>query len=124
MFKQAFGQGEDLQEEVMPLFNVFNNRLDDLVDTSDEEDVISRHQTGNATSLRLLEKRKNRVAGNFQIQEGALGRNKVAGYSEREERATERNGIAGRSDKEEEMEGANRNMSEICFFDRRIIKYN
>ena len=107
MLKQAFGQGKELQEEVVPLSNVFSNRLDDLVNTSDEEDVISRRQTRNATSPRLPGREKNRVAGNSQIQERASGRNRVAGHSEREERATERNRVAGRSDKEEEMEGAN-----------------
>ena len=124
MLKQAFGRGKDLQEEVVPLSNVFSNRLDDLVDTSNKEDVISRHQTGNATSPRLPGRKKNRVTGNFQMQEGASGKNRVAGHSEKEERATGRNGVAGRSDKKEGMEGANGDMSEVSFLDQGIIKYN
>ncbi len=54
----------------MPLSNTFSNRLDDLVDSSDEEDVISRRQNRNATSLQLP----------------ATGRDRVAGHSEPEER--------------------------------------
>ena len=124
VLKQAFGWGEDLQEEVVPLSNVFSNRLNDLVNTSDEEDVISRRQTGNATSPRLPGRGKNKVAGNSQMQKGASRRNRVAGHSEREEKATGRNGVAGRSDREEGMEGANGDMSEVSFLDRKIIKYN
>ena len=50
MLKQAFGQGKKLQEKVVLLSNSFSNRLDDLVDTSDKEDVISRRRTRNVTS--------------------------------------------------------------------------
>ena len=67
VLKQAFGQGNELQEEVMLLSNSFNNRLDDFIDTSDEEDVINRRQTRNATSPRL----------------SGIGRNGVASHSER-----------------------------------------
>ena len=111
VLKHTFGRGENLQKEVIPLSNLFSNRLDDLVDTSDEEDVISRRRTENAISPRLSEREKNRVAGNFQMQKGALGRNRVAGHSEREEKAIGRNRIAGRSDGKEGMEGANEDMS-------------
>ncbi len=54
----------------MPLSNMFSNRLDDLVDSSDEEDVISCRQNRNATSPQL----------------SATGRDRVAGHSEPEER--------------------------------------
>ena len=108
----------------MPLSNVFSNRLDDLVDTSDEEDIINRRRTRNAMSPRLPGRGKNRVAGNSQKQKGASGKNRVAGHFEREERATGRNGVAGHSDREEGMEGANGDMSEVSFLDRGIIKCN
>ena len=124
MLKQVFGRGEDMQKEVVPLSNMFGNRLNDLVNTSNEEDVISCCQTGNVTSPRLSEREKNRVASNFQMQEGASGRNRVAGYSEKEEKATRRNGIAWCSDRKKEMEGANGDMSEVRFLNQRIIKYN
>ncbi len=70
MLKQAFGRGEELQEEVVPLYNTFSNRLDDLVNNSDKENVISRHRNKNATSPQLP----------------AIGRDRVAGDSEPEER--------------------------------------
>ncbi len=59
-----------MQEEVVPLSNTFSNRLADLVDSSDEEDVISRRQNRNATSPQLP----------------AIGRDRVARHSEPEER--------------------------------------
>ncbi len=59
-----------MQEEVIPLSNTFSNRLDDLVDRSDKEDVISHRRNRNATSLQLP----------------ATGRDRVAGHSEPEER--------------------------------------
>ena len=119
MLNQAFGQGGDLQEEVVPLSNMFNNRLDDLVNTFDKEDVISYYQTRNATSPRLPERGKNKVACNSQMQKKALGMNGVAGYSKRDERAIGRNRVAKRSDKEKVIEGANGNMSEASFFDQK-----
>ena len=106
-----------MQEQVVPLSNVFNNKLDNFVNTSDDEDVISRRQTRNATSPQLPGRGKNRVAGNSQMQEGASRRNKVASHSERKKRATGRNGVAGRSDREEGMEGANGDMFEVSFLD-------
>ena len=51
VLKQAFWQGKDLQEEIVLLFNVFSNRFNDFVDTSNEENVISRYQTRNAMGL-------------------------------------------------------------------------
>ena len=42
MLKQAFGLDKELQEEIMILSNIFSNRLDDLVNSSDEEDIINR----------------------------------------------------------------------------------
>ncbi len=54
----------------MPLSNIFSNRLDDLVDSSNEEDVISRRQNKNATSPQLP----------------ATGRDRVADHSEPEKR--------------------------------------
>ena len=53
MLKQAFGQSKELQEEVVPLSNIFSNRLDDLIDSSNDKNVISRRQKKNPTSSRL-----------------------------------------------------------------------
>ncbi len=73
MLKQAFGRGEELQEEVMPLSNTFSNRLDELVNSSDEEDIISRRQNRNATSPQLPAIRRDRVAGHSEPEERMEG---------------------------------------------------
>ena len=70
MLKQAFGQGKELQEEVVLLSNAFSNRLDDFVDTSDKENVIGCRQTRNATSPQLPGTGRNRVAGHSERGEG------------------------------------------------------
>lgn len=51
MLKQAFGQDKELLEEVVSLFNIFNDKFDDFGKSFDDKDVISRCQSGNATSL-------------------------------------------------------------------------
>lgn len=76
MLKQAFRQSEELQEEVVPLFNLFSNRLDDLVDSSDEEDIISRRLGRNVTSPQLPATRGNRVSGNSELDESMEGSNR------------------------------------------------
>lgn len=50
MLKQAFEQGKELQKEVVPLFNIFSNRFDDLVDSSKVKDVITRYKRRHTTS--------------------------------------------------------------------------
>ena len=68
-------QGKELQKEVVLLFNMFNNRFNDLVNSSDKEDVISCRQTKNATSPLLLGIRRNRIAGHSEIEKGMEGAN-------------------------------------------------
>lgn len=51
----------------MPLFNMFNNRLDDIINTFDKKDVISYCQTENATNPQLLDIKTNKITGNSQI---------------------------------------------------------
>ncbi len=135
MLKQAFGRGEELQEEVVPLSNVFSNRLDDLVDSSDKEDVIRCRRTRNATSPRLPGTGRNRiaeegalgrnrVAGHSEMEEGASGRNRVAGHPEIEKGATGKNRVAGHSEMEKGIEGVDGDTSEVSFLYRGIIKCN
>ncbi len=57
----------------MPLSNTFSNRLDDLVDSSDEEDVISRRRNRNATSPQLPSTGRDRVAGHSEPEERMEG---------------------------------------------------
>lgn len=40
--KQAFRRGEELQMEIILLFNLYSNKLDDFVNNSNKEDVIWR----------------------------------------------------------------------------------
>lgn len=82
MLKQAFRQGKKLQKEIKPLFNIFSNRLDNLVNSYDEENIISHCQNRNATSPQLPAIEKNRVAGHSKIEEGATERNRVTGCFE------------------------------------------
>lgn len=108
MLKQAFGQDKGLQEEVELLSNIFNNRLNDFVNSSDKEDIISRYQNRKVTSLWLLATGKNRVTSNSEIEEEAIARNRITSYSKIEV----------------ETEDANEDIFDINFFYWRIIKYN
>lgn len=80
---------------------MYSNKIDELVDSSNEEAVISRRQSRIATSPQL----------------SSTGRNKVAGHSELEEGATRRNEVSKYFEKREEIEGVNKNMSEVSFLD-------
>ena len=103
---------------------MFSNKLDDLVNSYDKEDIILCRQTKNATSHWLLHIRGNRVAGHSEIEKKALGRNRVGGYSEIEEGATEMNRVADHFKMEERIKGVNGDMSEVSFFYHQIIKCN
>lgn len=94
---------------------MFNNRLDDLVDTSNKEDVISCYQTRNATSPWLSNTKRNRVADYFKTKKEALRRNKVADHSKIKEEATKKNRITGHSKKREKLENINKDMSKVSF---------
>ncbi len=52
---------------------MFSNRLDDLVNSSDKEDIISCHQNRNAISFQLLVIEKNRVVGHSELEERIEG---------------------------------------------------
>lgn len=60
----------------MPLFNLFNNRLNDLIDNSDKEDIISCRLDKNVTSPQLLTIWENKVTGNFKLDKGIENLNK------------------------------------------------
>lgn len=89
VLKQVFRQGKELQEDVMPLSNAFSNRLNNIADTFNKEDIISQRQNRNMTSLQLL----------------GTGKNQFAGHSKRE------------FERGKAMKNRNKNMSKICFFD-------
>lgn len=92
MLKQAFKQDKELQKEVVPLFNAYNNRFDNLIDSFNKEDVISYEQTRNTTSPQLLDTRWNRVVGYFEIEKGATRRNGIVKYFEKKEEIEDVNG--------------------------------
>ena len=50
----------------MLLYNAFKNKLDNLVDTSNEGNVISNSQTRNTTSPQLPDIGRNIVVGHFK----------------------------------------------------------
>ena len=83
----------------MPLSNLFSNKLDDLVDSFDDKDVISRRRKENVTRPRLSVIGRNEVASHFEIEKGATGKNRVAGDT----------GI------EHEIEGVNGDLSDVSF---------
>lgn len=95
-----------MQKEVLSLSNAYSNRIDNLIDSSDKENVLSHYQTKNATSSRLPSTGINRVTDHSKIEEGATGKNGVAGHSERGEK----------------IESVNGDMFKISFLDQRIIK--
>lgn len=66
MSKHVFGRGKELQTEVMQLFNLYSNKLDDLVDSLDKEDVIQ--QLVRNTIAQFAEPEIG-VANNFELEE-------------------------------------------------------
>lgn len=48
---------------------MFSNRLDDLIDSSNKENVIIHYQNRNTISLQILAIEKNKVAGHFELKE-------------------------------------------------------
>lgn len=87
---------------------MFSNRLDDLIDSNNEKNVINRRQNKNATNPGLL----------------AIERNGVTDQFEMEKRVIKKNGIIDHFQMEEEMEDTNGNTSNIIFFYQQGIRYN
>ena len=64
----------------MQLSNIFSDRLDDLVNSSHNKNIISRRQRRNATSPQLPATGRNGVAGHSGIEKWAAGRNRIADH--------------------------------------------
>lgn len=92
----------------MPLSNIFTDRLDDLVDSSNNKDVINRNHSEYATSPLPPAINRNGGADHCKIEEGVVRTNRVARYSVREEEAVRKNRVTGHSKKEEGNEERNR----------------
>lgn len=71
---------------------MFSNKLDNLVDSCNEEHLISCYQNRNALSPLLSAIGKNRVVGHFEMEEGVTKKNRVAGCSKIEKRIMSANG--------------------------------
>ena len=65
-----------MQKKVVPLSNMFNNKVDDLIDSSDKKVVISHCQSRNATSPQLPAIERDRVAGHSKPEERIEGAKK------------------------------------------------
>ena len=92
----------------MLLSNIFSNRLDDLVDNSDNKNVISHRQNKHATIPRLSAIRRNRGTSHSKIETEAVEKNKVARHSEMKEEAIGKNRVTIHSEMEERDIGKNR----------------
>lgn len=64
----------------MQLLNIFSDRLNNLINSSNNKDVISYGQKKNVTSPQLLAKRRNRVSGQVEIEKKVAERNRIADY--------------------------------------------
>lgn len=68
ILKQMFERGKEFQKEIVSLSNMFSNGSDDIVNNSDEKNVISRYRNRNTTSLWLLVTGKSRVADHSRLK--------------------------------------------------------
>ena len=124
----------------MPLSDIFNNRLDDFVDSSNDNDVISHRQGGypinpwllaigrnEGGSDSIMEEeavRRNKVIGHSKMKEKTVGTNRVASHCEIKEGDGRRNRVVSYSGIEQEMErGTNNDLSDVSFY-REIVNYN
>lgn len=113
-----------MQKEVVPLSNIFSNRLDNFVDNFNKEDVISHCQNWNATSPSLLAIEKNRVVSHSEIEKRVNKRNRFISYSKVKAGAIEKNRIICCSEIEKGIEVGKRDMFDVSFFYWGIIKSN
>lgn len=59
-----------MQKEVVQLLNLFSTtRLDDLINSFDKEDIISRYQNKNTISLPFPIIGRNRVISHIKLEE-------------------------------------------------------
>lgn len=65
----------------MLISNIFINRLDDLINSSDKENIISCCQIRNATSFWLATIKTNSSTGLIEIDKNTLVRNRNADHS-------------------------------------------
>lgn len=83
----------------MLLSNIFSNKFHNLIDGSDNKNVIRCHQ-------------KKTIRPQLPVTR----RYRVVRQSEIKEEAAEKNGIASHSEIKQEIESANGDLSNVCFF--------
>lgn len=54
MLKKVFRQGKEFQKKVVQLFNLLNNKLEDLVNNFDKKNIIGYRLDKSVTSPQLL----------------------------------------------------------------------
>lgn len=72
-----FKQSKELRKNITFLFNYFNNRFENLVNSNGKDNVISRCHNRNVTSLEILVTRRNTIADHSKIKEAVTERNRV-----------------------------------------------
>lgn len=92
----------------MPLSNIFNNILNELINTFQKENVICCCSIKNAIKPQLLGTRQNNITCYSEIKKSAIKKNKIDSYFKIEK----------------EIKSANRNIFAITFYYLEIIKYN
>lgn len=56
-----------MQKKVLSLFNFFNNKLDNLINSPNKEDIISYCLSKNVISFELLAIQENKIVGNTKL---------------------------------------------------------
>lgn len=61
---------EYYKKEIISLLNIFSNKPNNLINNSDEKDIIGHRVKKNIISFQLLAIGRNRIACHFEIEEG------------------------------------------------------
>lgn len=71
-----------MQKKVIPLFNIFSNRLYNFDNSFKKDNIISHCQNRNVMSFELLAIKKNSIINLIKINENTLKRNRDVGHFE------------------------------------------
>lgn len=110
-----------MQEKIVAFINMFSNKLNNLVDSSNEEDIISYSQNRDLTNFELLIIKRNCLICHIEMNKNALERNIIAGYDDIDDGILGKNRYASQSEIEEEMNNANGVTYDTSFLYQRVI---
>lgn len=113
-----------MEEQVIPISNLFNNRFDDFVNSFDEEDIIIRHQNRDIISLGLLVIRRNSITSYTQIEKSTLRRNRDTGHTKMGKNTLRTNKDNNLSGIDKGMNSLNKVTFDVNFLYQGIIIYN